>query len=189
MRALLIVCGLALLAAARPAPAQADPPLNVRSAFLRVVDNAYVLSARVELPIDARLRETIEDGVPIKVGFEMEVTRARSYWPDKTVATFARQYELHYHAVSDRYLVRNLSSGEQTTFPVLDAALESLTHLDSVPAFDKALTPRGRDGRDYEARLRVSFDVGEMPAALRWAMFWSDRYRVSEWYLWALPPQ
>lgn len=186
MRALLIVCGLALLTAARAVPAQADPPLNVRSAFLRTVDNAYVLSARVELPIDAHLRETIEDGVPIKVGFEMEVTRARNYWPDKTVATFARQYELRYHAVSDRYLVHDLGSGEQTTFPVLDAALEFLTHLDSVPAFDKALAPKGRD---YEARLRVSFDVGEMPAALRWAMFWSDRYRVSEWYLWALPPQ
>lgn len=186
MRALLIVCGLALLAVVRAAPAQGDPPLNVRSAFLRAVGNKYLLSARVELPVDANVRDTIDDGVPIKVGFEMEVTHARSYWPDKTVATFERQYELRYHAVSDRYRVRNLSSGEQTTYPDLDAALEILTHLDSVPSFDKALAP---PDRAYEARLRVSFDVGEMPAALRWAMFWKDRYRISEWYLWALPPQ
>lgn len=183
MRALLIVCGLALLAVAMPA--QAEPPLNVRSAFLRIVDNAYVLSARVELPIDARLRDTIDEGVPIKVGFEMEVTRARNFWPDKTVATFERQYELRYHAVSDRYLVRDLASGEQTTYPGLDAALEFLVRLDSVPAFDKK---RVSKDRAYEARLRVSFDEGELPAALRWAMFWKDRYRVSEWYLWALPP-
>lgn len=181
-----LLCGLALLTAARAAPAQADPPLNVRSAFLRVVGGGYVLSARVELPIDARLRDTIDDGVPIKVGFEMEVTRARNYWLDQTVATFARQYELRYHAVSGRYLVRDLGSGEQTTFPGLDAALEFLTRLDSAPVFDKTLTARDRV---YEARLRVSFDVGELPAALRWALFWSDRYRVSEWYLWALPPQ
>jgi hypothetical protein len=43
--------------------------------------------------------------------------------------------------------------------------------------------------RFYEARMRATLDVGDMPAPLRWLMFWaSEWHRVSEWYTWSLPP-
>jgi hypothetical protein len=86
--------------------------------------------------------------------------------------------------VSDRYLVRNLNSGEQNSFPTLDAAVEQLLHLSGLPVLDQALI---ETGRRYEFNLRITLDLGDIPDALRILMFWTDDWhRVSEWYTWPL---
>lgn len=194
LRTLLLLCGICLLlrsgveagwAQGLPAAGSgAGAPFGVRSAFLKVVEDVYLLTARLHLPVDPQLREALDDGVPLKLSVEMEVSRARSYWLDESVATLVQQYELRYHAVSDRYVVRSLNSGEQFSFPSLEAALEYLTHINSLPVLDRALVQKDLA---YEARLRATLDVGDTPAALRWVMFWSDRHRVSEWYPWSVP--
>ena len=43
---------------------------------------------------------------------------------DASVAALEQRYELSYHALSQRYLVRNLNTGEQQDFGSLQAALE-----------------------------------------------------------------
>ena len=39
--------------------------------------------------------------------------------------TLEQSYELSYHALSQRYLVRNLNTGEQQDFGTLQAALDA----------------------------------------------------------------
>jgi hypothetical protein len=86
--------------------------------------------------------------------------------------------------VTERYLVRNLNSGEQASFPTLDDAIEHLTRISGLPVVDQSLTRRDRR---YEFSVRASIDVGEMPYALRMLLFWADEFhRVSEWYTWPL---
>jgi hypothetical protein len=86
--------------------------------------------------------------------------------------------------VSGRYLVRNLNSGEQASYPTLDDAVEQLSHLSGLPVLDQALI---ETDRRYEFNLRVTLDMGDIPDALRVLMFWTDDWhRVSEWYTWPL---
>lgn len=162
--------------------AESGTPFGVRSAYLQLVEGVYLLSARLHVPVDNNLRTVLKDGIALQLGLEIKVIRERGYWVDEEVAALTQQYQLRYHAVSDRYIVRNLNGGEQLSFPTLEAALSSITHIERLPLLDQTLLDKDRE---YEALIRASLDIGDVPAALRWLMFWSDGGRqVSEWYSW-----
>lgn len=185
-RRLALLCAAALLLplAGGSAVAETEPPFGIRTAYVQLVDGVYLLSARLHLPLDNRLRKALRDGVPLTLDVELDVVGKRRFWLDEDVASLRQQFQLQHHAVSDRYLVRNLNSGEQNSFPTLDAAVEQLLHLSGLPVLDQALI---ENGRRYEFNLRITLDLGDIPDALRILMFWTDDWhRVSEWYTWPL---
>jgi hypothetical protein len=166
------------------AAAEPSPPFGIRTAYVQLVDDVYLLSTRLHLPLNGKLREALKDGVPLKLELELEVSGSRRFWINEGVASLRQLYQLQYDAVSDRYLVRNLNSGEQTSFPTLDDALEQMTQISGLPVLDRALI---EPGRRYEFNLRVTRDLGDIPQTLRVLMFWTDDWhRVSEWYTWPL---
>jgi Domain of unknown function (DUF4390) len=177
--ALLLMPLTGALAAAEP-----NPPFGIRTAYVQLVDGVYLLSARLHLTLNEKLREALKDGVALKLEVELEVNGSRRFWLNEGVASLRQLYQLQYDAVSGRYLVRNLNSGEQTSFPTLDDALEQVTQISGLPVLDRALI---EPGRRYEFNLRVTRDLGDIPYALRVLMFWTDDWhRVSEWYTWPL---
>jgi hypothetical protein len=179
-----ILCLLLLGIAPGQAHAQGNPEFGIRTAYAQLVDGVYLLSARLHLPLNAKMRDALADGVALKLQLEIELNGERKYWTNETVASLEQRYQLQYHAVSERYLVRNLNSGEQESFPTLDDALDDLTRISSLPVVDQALTRRDRR---YEFSVRASMDVGDMPYALELLMFWADGFhRTSEWYTWPL---
>lgn len=166
------------------ARAEAAPTFGVRTAYAQVVEGVYLLNARLQLPLNERVRTALNDGVPLTMVLELEVSRARRYWLDETVASLRQEYQLQYQAVSERYVVRNLNSGELSSYPDLDAALEQLARISGLPVLDEALI---RHGYRHEFSLRVTLNLGDMPDTLRVLMFWTDDYHhVSEWYTWPL---
>ncbi|HEY4644667.1 MAG TPA: DUF4390 domain-containing protein [Steroidobacteraceae bacterium] len=186
VRRITLVCAAtcALPLSGGPAAAETDPPFGIRTAYVQLVDGVYLLSTRLYLPLNERLRRALNDGVPLTLDLELEVASTRRYWLDEGVASLRQLFQLQYHAVSGRYLVRNLNSGEQTSFPTLDAAVEQLSHISGLPVLDQALI---EGDRRYEFNLRVTLDLGDIPDALRVLMFWTDDWhRVSEWYTWPL---
>jgi hypothetical protein len=166
------------------AAAEANPPFGIRTAYVQLVDGVYLLSARLHLPLNEKLREALKDGVALKLELELELNGSRRFWLDEGVASLRQLYQLQYDAVSGRYLVRNLNSGEQTSFPTLDDALEQVTQISGLPVLDRALI---EPGRRYEFHLRVTRDLGDIPTTLRVLMFWTDDWhRESEWFSWSL---
>jgi hypothetical protein len=164
--------------------AESNPPFGVRSAYVQLVEGVYLLSARLHLPLNGHLRDALGDGVPLKLELELEVSGSRRFWLNEGVASLHQVYQLQYDAVSDRYLVRNLNSGQQNSFPTLEDALEQMTQVSRLPVLDRALI---EPGRRYELNLRVVRDLGDIPQTLRVLMFWTDDWhRVSEWYTWPL---
>jgi len=182
--ALAIFLGLVMLAAPRAGHAQGTPPFGIRTAYVQLVEGVYLLNARLHLPLTEKMRAALADGVALTLTLEIEVNSARRFWTDETVASLVQRYQLQYHAVSERYLIRNLNSGEQTSFPTLDDAIEHLGRISGLPVLDQALTEKNRR---YDFSVRAVLDVGDMPYALRVLMFWTDDlHRVSEWYTWPL---
>ena len=159
-------------------------PMQIRSAYVEPSAGVLQLSAQVDFQLPAGAQQAIRDGVELTLTFDIEITRARRFWPDEGVAQLEQRYEVLYHAVSGRFLVRNLNSGEQSSYPTLDAALEPLHRIERLPILDEALVrPKGR----YEISLHASLDVHTMPDALRFIVFWADDWRQSsEWYTWPL---
>lgn len=161
----------------------AQSRFEIRSAYVERAEGVYQLNATLDFEVVEGARAAIRDGAPFTLHLEIVVRRERSYWVDEVVATLDQSYELVYHALSDRYLVRNLNSGEQVSYATLDAALDSLRVISSLPILDQALV---RPERRHEISLRASLDVRTMPDTLRFILFWSDDWRQrSEWYTWS----
>ena len=188
-QALLRVLAVVLLALCLPVGAgalasEAPRRFEIRSAFVEPAESVYMLNARLDFALPEGARAAILDGVALTVDLEIEVHRARRFWLDDTVATLEQHYELVYHALSERFLVRNLNSGEQTSWPSLEDAVESVQVVDRLPILDQSLVlPDFR----YEVSLRGRLDVRNLPEALRIVLFWVDDWRQqTDWYTWPL---
>ncbi|HEX2492760.1 MAG TPA: DUF4390 domain-containing protein [Steroidobacter sp.] len=161
----------------------AQAPLDVRSAYVDPSDGVYQLNATLDFDLPEGARAALRDGAPLTLQLEIAVKRRRNYWLDETVATLDQRYELVHHALSERYLVRNLNSGEQSSFANLDEALDALRVINRLPILDQTLVNRERR---HEFSLRASLNVRTMPDALRFVLFWKDDWRQrTEWYTWS----
>jgi hypothetical protein len=138
----------------------------------------------VSLPPDAR--RAIDGGLAMRLDYDVEIQRVRRYVPDADIASIVQSYVLTYHALSQRYLLRNLNTGVQLDFGTLDAALARATDIRGLPLIDTALVPAGPV---YDIRVRGVVDMGAAPDSLRWLLFWTDDWSASsEWYSWNFKP-
>jgi len=179
--------GLALvLACLAPAAAAAEGRFEVRSASAERVDGVYFVDARVQYRLSEDALSALESGVALTLELQLEVNRKRGLFPDQNVARLTQAFQLQYHALSDRYLVRNLNTGAQQSFATLFAALNQLGRIVDLPLIDAALLePEAR----YEARMRAVLDTRAFPGPLRLLVFWVDGWRIeSDWYTWPLEP-
>jgi hypothetical protein len=159
---------------------------EVRSADLELKDGVYHLNARMDLPVGDAVRRGLADGVPLTVELDLDIERVRQLLPNSRVAELTQRYHLQYNAVSARYILHNDNSGQQESIGTVDAALERLSEVRSLPVLDQSLMA---SNRRYEASVRVKADYGAVPFTLRLLMFWvSDWHRESDWYTWTPQP-
>jgi len=183
----LVACAMMLLAVmSSGARADAlDGVLEVRSAYVEVDHSVFQLHARIAFPLTQSIRDALRDGVTLAFDVDARVTRDRRFWFDATVVDLTLHRELAYHTVSDRYVVLDVRSGDQESFPTLDEALNYLGMVDGWPILVEAQLV---DGERYRVSVRAGIRRGRLPASLRTLLFWTnDWHRVSEWYSWSLP--
>jgi hypothetical protein len=140
----------------------------------------------LDLPVSDAVRRGLAEGVPLTLELDLDIERVRQLLPNSRVAELTQRYRLQYNAVSARFILRNDNSGQQESLGTIDAALEQLSEVHSLPVLDKSLvTP----DRRYEANVRAKLDYGTVPFSLRVLMFWvSEWHRDSDWYTWTLQP-
>jgi hypothetical protein len=187
-RALLAaVCALMLTALMTWSSSLADAldgVLEVRSAYVNINKGVFLLHARVEYPVSETIRTALKDGVTLTFDLDARVDRERHFWFDSNIVDLTLRRELTYHAVSDRYVVRDTRSRDQLSFSTLDEALDHLGKIDAWPI----LVEPQLDGGSYTISVRAGMRRGHLPASLRAILFWTDDWvRVSEWYTWSLP--
>jgi hypothetical protein len=99
-------------------------------------------------------------------------------------AELAFRFELEYRPISQRYIVRNLNSGDQDSFATLYSALNTLGRIQRLPVIDESLLI---PDRAYRVRLRALLATEQYSAPLRLLFFWRDEWQLkSEWYEWKL---
>jgi len=161
-----------------------DGILEVRSAYVNINKGVFLLHARIEYPVSETIRSALKDGVTLSFDLDARVDRERRFWFDANIVDLTLRRELTYHAVSDRYVVRDTRSRDQQSFSTLDEALDYLGKIDAWPI----LVEPQLDGGSYTISVRAGMRRGHLPASLRAILFWTDDWaRVSEWYTWSLP--
>jgi hypothetical protein len=161
-----------------------DGVLEVRSAYVDLDKGQLLLHARIDYPVGPAVSSALHDGITLSFDVEARVERDRRFWFNAGIVDLTLHRELTYHAVSDRYVVRDVKSGEQSSFATLEEALDFLGRVDAWPIVAEAQMANGR----YTVSVRAGVRRGHLPASLRAILFWTDDWvRVSEWYTWSLP--
>lgn len=157
---------------------------NVRSATTQLVDGVQELDARLQLILSADALLALDSGVPLTIELNIEIIRVRRFMPDAVDAELNLQYELEYRPLSQRYIVRNLNSGDQDSFATLFSALNNLGRIQGLPILDDSLLdPEAR----FRIRLRALLSTRQYSAPLRLLFFWRDQWQLkSDWYEWQL---
>ena len=165
--------------------AQEDPgSFDVRSASVTLESGVYYLDTWVEYRLSSDAREALDAGVPLTIQLEVEFINPRWYWVDENVGVLLQSYQLQYHSLSERYIVRNLNSGEQSTFATLFSALNDLGRITRLPLIDAALL---NPNQDYDVRIRALLSTEDFPGPLRFLAFWRRDWSLrSDWYRWQL---
>lgn len=160
----------------------ADGRFEVRSATARLSDGVYYVDARIDYRLSEKALEALQNGVALTMQLQIEVIRKRAFLPDGLIAELRQDSTLTYEPLTQRYVVRNLNSGQQTSYATLFSALSSLGRVNGLPVIDAALLDP--DAR-HRMRLRVVLDQDTLPGPLRLIAFWSSGFRLaSDWYGW-----
>ena len=168
-----------------PTVARDDPGhFEVREARTELRDGVYLLSAAIDYRLSTDARDALHAGVPLVIRLDVEILHPRRWWFDNDAAELRQSYQLEYHALSERYLVLNVNSGQQTSFGSLSAALEALGTVRRFPLID---APVLEEERGYDVRLRAVLDEEQFPGPLRLLAFWRRDWSIaSDWYRWPL---
>jgi hypothetical protein len=157
---------------------------DVRSASTSLVNGVQELDARLQLVLSADALGALNSGVPLTIELNLEVIRVKRFMLDATDAELNLQYELEYRPLSQRYIVRNLNSGDQDSFATLYSALNNLGRVQELPIIDNSLLD---PNAEYRIRLQALLSTRSYPAALRLLFFWRGDWQIkSDWYEWRL---
>ncbi|MDN5872296.1 MAG: DUF4390 domain-containing protein [Nitrococcus sp.] len=166
--------------------AGADGIFRIRSGAISLHDGVYYLDAKVEYRLSDVAREALDSGVPLYVVLEIKVIQPHwwSLWWEDVVAQLTQRYRLQYHALSQRYVLTAINSGERRSFRRLRAMLVELGNVQGVPVIDAELL---QAPAQYLVRARARLDLDALPRPLRTVVYLSPEWRlVSDWHQWQL---
>jgi hypothetical protein len=157
---------------------------EVRSASSSLIDGVHVLDARLQLVLSSEALEALNSGVPLTIELQLQVIRVRRLYMDALDAELSVRFEMEYRPLSQRYIVRNLNSGDQDSFATLYSALNNLGRIENLPVIDDALLA---SGKSYRVRVRAMLQTQQYSAPLRLLFFWRSQWQLqSEWFEWML---
>jgi len=176
---------LSLLGAGSAHAAEDQDKLAVETAYVNVRGGVFELNARATYPMNDELRTALADGVTVNFELQTVVSSARRFWFDSTLVDVTLRRELSWHAVSERFVLREAGTGNQQVFTTLDQALAAAGAIDAWPV---VVEPQLAPDTVYTISVRAGMRRGRMSDAMRALIFWSDSWnRSSEWHTWTLP--
>ena len=180
------LCALLLLMFAGSAFAS-DDELTIQGANINVQNGVYLLDAQLNFTLPKSAEKSVRDGVVMNMSVEVRFDHVRRWWLNENVAVLEQRYTLIYHTVSERFLLRNVNSGAQSSYASFDEAVVALKNIHNLPLLDRDLL---RAAVRNEASMRASIDIRSIPRALGLILFWVDDFSLkSDWYTWPMKPQ
>lgn len=141
----------------------------------RFDEGLLVADARIDYRLSSTAIEALESGVELVVAQTLTLERPRWWWRDRAVVEQERRYRLAYHAISRRYVLNRLASGESRSYRTLDALLTRLGGIEAWPIIGR---DRLEADRDYRLSLSTALDLEALPRLLR-TVAWTQ----SDWQL------
>ncbi len=156
----------------------------IRTAYTELLNGVYYLNADVDLNMSQDALNALENGVPLTVEWQIEVIQHRSILWNKTAATLTERFQISYHPLTQRFIIKNLNSGEQQIFGSYRDAITSLGQVNDLPVIDASLLEANTR---YTIRMRAVLDITNFPSPLKLIASWFKGWDLSsDWYAWVL---
>lgn len=185
LRAMLLAAFCVWIAAATAqTPDVTDGRFLIVQANTETTTDVLLLDAEIVYGLSPGAVEALNNGVPLLFETQIELDRSRRFLPDPNIVKLVQRSQLTYHALTQRFIVLNFNSSEQTSHVTLSDALKKLGQLQDLPIIDLSLLdPRAT----YSMRMRSVLDTRSYAAPLRMlaALFQVDDWRLeSPWERW-----
>ncbi len=158
--------------------------LKVYSASTLMRGETYFLDAQLGYDLSQAALDALDSGVPLTFELEVEIYTPRKWLWDKVLSRHLHRYQVVYHALTQQYIVTNISSGIQNSYSRRNTALLSMGRVNDLLLVENEVLAETDAAM---VRLRVSLDINALPAPMRpWAYINSDWLLASEWFKWEL---
>jgi hypothetical protein len=153
---------------------------SVEYARVTKIGNGYVLNAQINYPLTARVKEAIENSVPIVFSQQIKLIRQTpllgKYWIwERTPWLTEIRYQLRYHALSRQYIVRNIGTHNQNTYPALSDALHELGHINALSLPPEHIS----DTEGLSLQVRSELDLYALPTPMRPGALLSEKWQLA----------
>ena len=151
--------------------------------WTQLTDGVHRVHADIAFDFSDEALDAMENGVALTVSVDMQVLQVNRLW-DQRVATVKAQYRIQAHALTRHYVIKDLSTGESTTYLNFAEMTARLGHIDGLPLLDDhVLEPDAQ----YRVRLRASLERESLPTPLRLLAYFSSSWQLSsDWTTWPL---
>jgi len=153
---------------------------SVSSAQITKIGNGYELNATIKYPLTPRIKEALDNGVPIVFSQELELFKSipllGKYWQwQETLWTTEIRHELRYHALSQQYVLHAIDTNSQRNFPSLNVALNALGKIQSLNLPPEYLD----DTKNTILQLRSGIDLYALPTPMRPGALISSKWQLT----------
>lgn len=139
---------------------------------------------RFALDLSEDMQAALDAGVGLTINVDMEVEHAVDFWFDESIAQTRHRYRIERHALSERYLITDVTRGARWSFRELT---EALSFLRAPPAMPIAELETLEQFPTLSARAQIRLDVRSLPAPMRLAVYLSPSWWLaSDWYRWEI---
>lgn len=153
---------------------------SVESAEVYRVEQGYLIDAEFLYPLSPEVEEALTQGIAITFVSTIRISQPAQWlsidMPWKTLRwQTALRYQIRYHALSEQFILQDLTHLDQYTFQTLLATLSYMGDLDS---FLLPLTPQ-ENLTTVQVQLQSTIDVHALPAPLQPSAFFSSKWHLT----------
>ncbi len=136
---------------------------------------------RVAFNFSPQAREALENGVAITVFVDTEIRIPGLLW-DTTVVSTRTGLRIQIHALSKKYRVMSLYTGQSTTYRSFRDMMNNIGFIKNQPLIDEH---KLENDQRYQLWIRASLDIESLPSPLRPLAYLSAPWQLSsDWSTW-----
>lgn len=139
-------------------------------------DDDILFSAQLAIDLDEELRSALLNGIKLNFFLETAVRVPRYRWIELEALSRKHRFELQFHNLSRKFVVRHVNNKSLVSFFTLSAALEHLEILEALPILQR----NELEGlSDYRLRFRYQLDVEQLPLPIKVHALTHSNWRLS----------
>ena len=172
-----IACGSLFLITGCNAEGPDSKDFQIISVQADLNSRPMIVSLELKLKFSNAVEQALNKGVTIPLKATAHIIKLGLI--NRDIEDHGHRWEIRYLPMSEHYILRDMRSGEESSYARLRHALAQLNHI------DVELRPGELQAGEYRIEARIILDRRRLPAPMRLPALVSSAWQLkSDWYQW-----